>query len=37
MYANIVVVSTIGIVLSFTLLRIQRRLLSWDEGVELMR
>ncbi len=36
MYANIVVISGIGVVLSFTLLEIQRRLLSWDEGVELM-
>ena len=36
MYANIVVISGVGVVLSFTLLEIQRRLLSWDEGVELM-
>ena len=37
MYAYIVVISAIGVGLSFGLLEIQRRLLSWDEGVDLMK
>lgn len=37
MYANIVVISAVGVVLSFILLEIQRRLLSWDEGIDLTR
>lgn len=35
MYANITVISLIGIGLSFGLLEIQKRLLSWDDQVEL--
>lgn len=37
MWAYIVVVALIGIVLQFGLLEIQRRLLSWDEEVDLLR
>ena len=37
MYACIVVISAVGVILSFGLLEIQRRLLSWDEGVDLMK
>jgi NitT/TauT family transport system permease protein len=35
MYANIVAISAVGVILSYVLLEVQRRLLSWDEGVEL--
>jgi len=34
MYANIVAISAVGVILSYVLLEVQRRLLSWDEGVE---
>ncbi len=37
MYANIVAISAVGVILSYVLLEVQRRLLSWDEGVELTK
>jgi NitT/TauT family transport system permease protein len=37
MWAYIVVVALIGIVLQFGLLELQRRLLSWEEEVDLLR
>lgn len=37
MWAYIVVVAAIGIVLQFGLLALQRRLLAWDEEVDLMK
>lgn len=37
MYANIVAISAVGVIFSFVLLEVQRRLLSWDEGIELTK
>jgi NitT/TauT family transport system permease protein len=37
MYANIVAISAVGVILSFVLLEVQRRLLSWDDGIELTK
>ncbi len=37
MYANIVAISAVGVVFSYVLLEVQRRLLSWDEGIELAK
>ncbi len=37
MWASIVIVSAVGVVLSFGLLEIQRRLLAWDEDIDLLR
>jgi NitT/TauT family transport system permease protein len=37
MYANIVAISAVGVILSYVLLEVQRRLLSWDEGIELTK
>jgi len=37
MYANIFAISAVGVVFSFVLLEVQRRLLSWDEGIELTK
>ena len=37
MYANIFAISAVGVLFSYVLLEVQRRLLSWDEGVELSK